>query len=145
MLRQIQDTDKEQFLQMTTAFYNTDAVIEPIPDKYHRDVFQELMEHNPFLDAYIIEEKGIIAGYALLNFTWSQEAGGKVIWIEELYILPEFQGKGLGKEFFAFLEQHFPAARYRLEVEPENERAVGLYKKIGFEFLPYGQMIKDNM
>jgi ribosomal protein S18 acetylase RimI-like enzyme len=29
-------------------------------------------------------------------------------------------------------------------VEEDNERAIALYKKIGFSFLPYMQMIKDK-
>ena len=35
------------------------------------------------------------------------------------------------------------ARRLRLEVEPENERAVALYKKLGYRELEYRSMIKD--
>ena len=145
MIRKITINDKDQFLSMTRDFYSTDAVIAPIPESYHTGVFEELMNGNLFLDAVILEKNGETAGYSLLNFSWSQEAGGKVVWVEELYVKPEFQGQGLGKVFFAYLQANYPAARYRLEVEPENERAVGLYKKTGFEVLPYGQMILDMM
>ena len=51
---------------------------------------------------------------------------------------------GLGREFFSFLHKNRPAARYRLEVEPDNERAIALYSSLGFTVLPYGQMIADN-
>ncbi|MBQ3593582.1 MAG: hypothetical protein II982_04390, partial [Clostridia bacterium] len=47
-------------------------------------------------------------------------------------------------KFFDCLFEKIPAARYRLEVEPENERAVKLYKEKGFYYLPYQQMIKGN-
>ena len=65
------------------------------------------------------------------------------MWIEEIYTKPEFRGKGLGGEFFDYLFENRPAARYRLEIEPENERAVALYRKKGFQTMPYGQMCKD--
>ena len=66
-----------------------------------------------------------------------------VVWIEELYLRPDFRSHGIGSEFFAFLEQEHPAARYRLEIEPDNERAAKLYRSRGYEVLPYVQMIKD--
>ena len=88
---------------------------------------------------------GEVAGYSLLAKTYSQEAGGKVVWIEEIYVLPSFRGRGIGKAFFDFLLQNRPedVKRLRLEVERENERAVKLYKSFGFDFLDYDQMIID--
>ena len=35
------------------------------------------------------------------------------------------------------------AARFRLEVTPENSRAAALYKRMGFEPLTYCQMIRE--
>lgn len=88
---------------------------------------------------------GKTAGYALLARSFSQEAGGMVTWIEELYIRPEFQGHGLGTAFFQFLEAQNDGTvkRYRLEYEPDNLRGAALYRRLGFTPLTYGQMIKD--
>ena len=58
-------------------------------------------------------------------------------------MLPEYRSCGLGREFFAYLEENLPAARYRLEVEEDNERAISLYRRLDYEVLPYVQMIKD--
>ena len=33
--------------------------------------------------------------------------------------------------------------RFRLEVEPSNRRAQALYERLGFEVLPYTQMVRD--
>ena len=82
-----------------------------------------------------------IVGYALLAKTWSQEAGGLAIWVEELYLRPEARGKGMGTAFFAWLLENRPAARYRLETEPDNVRAKALYRRQGFEFLNYESFI----
>ena len=49
---------------------------------------------------------------------------------------------GLGKAFFKYMEENYPAARYRLEIEPENLRAKKLYSSLGYKELPYAQMIK---
>ena len=41
-----------------------------------------------------------------------------------------------------YIEKHFPAPRYRLEIEPDNDKARKLYERLGYKFLPYEQMLK---
>ena len=64
---------------------------------------------------------------------------------EELYILEEYRSKGLGSEYFRYMEEHKEegVTRFRLEVEKENERAWKLYKRQGYDWLEYDQMIKE--
>ena len=78
-------------------------------------------------------------------YTFSQEAGGKAVWLEELYIRPQFRCHGLGKEFFAYVDEQIApkVMRLRLEIEPDNLRAKKLYLAMGYEDLPYAQMIKE--
>lgn len=145
MIRPIRQNDREHYLSMAHAFYESDAVLAPVPLSHMEKTFDLLMEGSPYAEAFILEKEGKTAGYALLARTWSQEAGGEVIWIEEIMVLPEFRGMGLGTEFFAFLEERFPKAkRFRLEVEDENEGAVRLYKNLGFSWFDYKQMKKDR-
>ena len=77
--------------------------------------------------------------------TFSQEAGGYVVWIDEVYVRPEYRSKGLFKEFFSYLKTNIgdKTARIRLEVESDNVRAISLYESIGFRKLDYGQMVMD--
>ena len=145
MIRPITAADRESYLAMCREFYSGDAVLHPVPEEYFQRTFDALMDHTPFAAAYLIEQDGETAGYALLAKSFSQEAGGIVIWIEELYIRPQFQGQGLGTAFFRFLEAQNDGTvkRYRLEYEPDNVRGAALYRRLGFTPLPYGQMIKD--
>ncbi len=143
MIRKVEFSDKDIFIGLAKQFYSTDAVLSPIPNENFEATFQELMRSDLYAEGFMIESDGKTAGYALIAKTFSQEAGGLAVWIEELFILPEFQGKGLGKEFFDWLFKNRPAKRYRLEIEPENEKAIGLYLKKGFKDLPYGQMVRD--
>lgn len=144
MFRKILDTDKDIFLEMSLEFYNSPAVLQPINPQFHENTFDELMRSQDYLECYIIENDDKIAGYCLLNKTYAHECGGPVIWIEELYIRPQFQCHGFGSKMLDFVEREHPAARYRLETEPENVRAASLYSRHGYESLPYSQMIKDT-
>jgi GNAT superfamily N-acetyltransferase len=143
-IRPIEQKDKEIFFTLSEEFYNSPAVLSPIKKEYHENTFNELMRSRDYLDCYILEYDGQLAGFGLLNITYCHEAGGKVIWIEELYVRESFRSLGIGRKFFAFVEEKFPAFRYRLEVEKENDRAVKLYKSLGYDFLEYDQMIKDK-
>ncbi len=145
MIRKIKETDRAIYLSMTKKFYQSNVVLAPIPDENLERTFDLLIKGTPFAAGFVFEYEKNIAGYALLARTWSQEAGGEVIWIEEIYISPDYRSRGIGKAFFRFLENEYApkAKRFRLEVEKENERAVSLYRSLGFDFFPYDQMKKD--
>jgi ribosomal protein S18 acetylase RimI-like enzyme len=85
------------------------------------------------------------AGYALISLTWSNEAGGISVLLEEAFIAPEYQGQGLGTAFLDFIEREYKdsAKRLRLEVTHSNIRAIRLYEKKGYERFDYLQMVKD--
>ncbi|MCI6677151.1 MAG: GNAT family N-acetyltransferase [Clostridiales bacterium] len=145
MVRKVTNEDKETFFRLSKEMYASDAVLAPIPKKYHERTFQELMRSDEYAEGYILESDGQIAGYALTAKTFSREAGGIVVWIEELYISEPFRSKGLGREFFEYLEEQIDpqVTRLRLETEFENERARKLYGRLGFKELEYMQMVKE--
>ncbi|MBP1561872.1 MAG: GNAT family N-acetyltransferase [Oscillospiraceae bacterium] len=144
MLRKMTAEDRAFFLAAADEFYHTDAVEKPLPMSRLEADFDEIMRSDVYLEGLIFEYDGQRAGYSILTKTFHTEAG-LTLWIEDIYILPEFRGKGLGSELFAFLEENYADrfGRFRLEVEEDNLAAVSLYKKNGFRMLPYGQMVRD--
>lgn len=143
-LRPLKEADREQYFAMCRDFYNSDAVDHSVPEEHFVRTFSALMAGSVYAACKIVEWNGQVAGYVLLARTWSQEGGGETLWVDELYILPQYRGRGLGKFVFARLKEEFPdTARIRLEVQPENARAQHLYRRLGYEFLNYRQMILD--
>ncbi len=144
-IRKTLPSDRDEYTKMAREFYATDAVLIHADDSHFDATFRELMRSEDYAICYIFELDGKTAGYSLLAKTYSQEAGGMVVWIEEIYVLPEFRGRGIGKEFFSFILKNRPenVKRFRLEAEKENEGAIRLYKSFGFDFLEYDQMIID--
>ncbi len=136
-IRKITAADREIYLAMAKDFYASPAVLENIPEENISRSFGEFLGGTPYGDAFIFEENGAVIGYGVLAYTYSQEAGGKVVWLEEIYVLGAYRGRGCGSEFIDFVINEIPAARYRLETEPENEKAAALYRRKGFELFEY--------
>ena len=145
MLKRFTKEDKNEYFELAELFYHSDAVLHPVPYSHLEATFNELMTSSPFLDACKIIYNNTTVGFALFAITYSQEAGGKVLWLEELYIKEEYRNLGIGKKFFDELFAKLPSdfKRIRLEVEEENEGAVKFYKRLGFNWLDYKQMHID--
>ena len=146
MIRALQKEDKDVFLALSEQFYHSAAVLHPIPHAFHENAFDEIVGGSPYAYGCLLEEDGRAVGYALTATTYSRESGGKVLWLEELYILEEYRSRGLGREFFAFAEEYARRngyARIRLEVEEDNVRARSLYERLGYVQLAYCQMFKQ--
>lgn len=144
-LRFFNADDHDLFMQMAKAFYNTPGVLHTISPDHFEDTFQKLLNRNTYLGGYMIRFEQKNAGYCLLSFTHSNEGGGLTVWIEELYVLPEFRGHKLAdkalREIFKLYDEM--AARYRLEVTEDNKIAKKIYHRLGFKMLDYQQMIKE--
>jgi ribosomal protein S18 acetylase RimI-like enzyme len=53
--------------------------------------------------------------------------------LTRLYVLPAFQGQGIGRTLLQVTLAHFPQAPVaRLEVELQNEPAIAFYERMGF-------------
>lgn len=143
-VRELKPEDRGAYIEMAHNFYSSPAALEPIPDEYLKNTFEECLRSSVYAKAYILEYNGDVAGYALTAKTFSQEAGGYVRWIEELYIRQSYRSKGLGSSFLKYMEQtrEKTEKRFRLEIEKGNIQAAGLYEKLGYKAFEYRQMIK---
>ena len=144
MIKKIGPEDKEIFIQLTKDFYNTNAVLSKIPTKNIELTFEKLIEDSPYVGGYFYLHKEQVVAYCLLSFTHSNEEGGLIMMIEELYVVPKFQKRGIGSKFLDFLEKkyHDKIAAMCLEVVKTNQTARQLYCKKWFKDLKYLQMIK---
>lgn len=144
-IRIIKPSDEIPFINMCQAFYTTDAVLLPISIEKIKATFKKALEDSPFLRLVFIEKENISIGYALFAFYWSNEAGGMVAQLEEIYILPEYRGQNCGNFFFEWMFETYSSevARFRLEACKHNTPALNLYHKQGFKPLDYIQLIKE--
>ena len=144
MIRKFVPEDREDYIRFSTEFYNSSAVDKPVPREHFEQGFDEMMRSDVYVQGYMLVCDGNNVGYCVTMKTYSVEAGGITIWIDELFVLEEYRSKGLGRELFKYIEENGDKKlrRIRLEVELENGRAISLYKKMGLEPAPYDGMWK---
>ncbi len=144
-IRPMEKKDTDAVFQMMRSFYNSPAVLHQSSDAVLRQDIADCVGDNPFVEGFLFEDGSVIAGYSMAAKGYSTEYGGVCVWVEDIYVIPEYRGRGIGTQLFQFLEDRYrdKAVRIRLEVEKHNLQAIECYKKIGFEEVPYTEMSKD--
>ena len=129
-------------MEMMREFYASPAVLSNGSEEIFRNDIAACVSDSPFLEGYVFAEGERLLGYAMVATAFNCEYGRICKWIEDLYILPDYRGRGIGGRFLDYVAGKYPDALLRLEVEEENESAVALYRRHGFEVFPYMEMKK---
>ncbi len=100
---------------------------------YSEPNFAQLFEDKD-TTSFVAEVKGHIVGYARMKVNHEQ----KRCYLESLYVLPEFQGRGIGMELLKIVEQNSLKNSFQqiwLGVMEQNVPSLEWYKKLGFNFV----------
>lgn len=143
-IRNMIQEDVHAYMEMAEIFYQGDAALEPVDPAHYTKTFQTILKQTPYVRGVMLEVDGTSIGYALLGFLWSCEKGSMMVFIDELFIQEAYRRKQYATAFFTWIETTYPLGEYhyRLEVNPKNPRAQALYKRLGYQILPYTQMVK---
>ena len=130
-------TDREhsdQVLRMMRELYATDAPDLGVDPSNFPATIERLLGEPSRGRIVLGMLDDAVAGYALLIPYWSNEFGGIVVLLDELLVEEEYRGRGIGRAFLRYLDEHrpFEAVALALEVSPKNDAARGLYESMGF-------------
>lgn len=144
IFRTFKEQDRKDFIEMCLDFYSGEAVLHSISKENITKTFEAIIHGNPYIMGHIIELDREIVGYSLFWLYWSNEIGGLMCFIDEIYVKAEYRGQRLGTEYLEFLKGVYKdlVVGFRLEVSMKNNRATKLYERLGFESLNYDQMIR---
>lgn len=120
--------DIEVITQMMQDFYAIDNY--PMDVEVAKNLFQEFITNEHLGKSWLIYSENEIVGYIILTFIFSFEYGGKIAFVDELFIKETARGRGIGKEAIQFIQREVPKLSLKLlylEVEPHNENAQKLY------------------
>lgn len=95
---------------------------------------ETLFGPQPYAEAMIAEWEGEPAGFALYFHNYSTFLAQPGIYLEDLFVKPEWRGKGIGKALLTKLAQiaeERQCGRLEWSVLDWNEPSIGFYKRLG--------------
>jgi GNAT superfamily N-acetyltransferase len=91
------------------------------------------------LIARLDDNSEVAAGFALFFHTYSTFLGRRTLWLEDLFVRPEYRRHGLGRQLLralAALAVERDCGRFEWAVLDWNAPAIGFYESLGASVLP---------
>jgi GNAT superfamily N-acetyltransferase len=95
---------------------------------------EHLFSSQAYIEAILAEYAGQAVGFALFFHNYSTFLTKPGIYLEDLFVLPEFRRKGIGQEIFTYLAQlavSRDCGHLEWSVLDWNEPAIAFYRRIG--------------
>lgn len=100
---------------------------------------------HPYFHCLIAEFDGQPVGFALYFFNYSTFLGRPGLYLEDLFVFPEFRHRGLGRALLArlasiALDQH--CGRVEWSVLDWNQPAIDFYASVGGQFMDEWRLVR---
>lgn len=143
------DSDVPSLIGLMRSFYAEEGY--PFSEDGARAAVIHLLKNDRVGRIWIAEAGQVPHGYVVLTFGYSLEHHGVVALLDEVFVISDSCGRGLGASAVALAEAECRALGVRtlqLEVERENLAAQELYRRAGFKdhgrFLLTKRLTKEN-
>ena len=144
----IEDKDIPEIVWMSKQLYQEDPDGENITEEKILLTIKELKQfpEKGNVIKFIVDVN--IVGYAILIFYWSNEYGGNIIFIDELFIKTDWRGQGIATKFInALIEGKLTSIKeikgIQLEVTPSNQKGLNYYQKLGFAYVRNANLFRE--
>ena len=132
-----------RFIQALAAFERAPNAVVATEEGLIRDGFGP----RPFFECLIADYNGEPAGFALYFFNYSTWVGRPGIYVEDLFVLPDFRRLGIGRDLLrrvAAIALENGCQRLQWQVLDWNTPAIDFYRTIGGEFMDEWRTVRLN-
>ncbi len=143
-IREADSSDVPGILEMVAEL----AEFEELSDQLvatEADYQESLFGENPAAEALVATVSGDLVGYAIFFSTFSTFVGRAGIWLEDLYVRPDYRKLGIGKKLLkavGAIAEERAAGRYEWCVLDWNQNAIDLYTQVGGEILEEWRIVR---
>jgi ribosomal protein S18 acetylase RimI-like enzyme len=120
-------------LDLVRQYYELEAI--PFDESFASLALTPLLQQSDAGRIWLMNLSGVTIGYVALCFGYSIELGGRDAFVDEIFILAEHRGKGIGKSVLLDIQSMARGLNVKalhLEVRRSNNRARNLYLSLGF-------------
>lgn len=103
------------------------------------DLQEHLFGDRPCIEAILAEWDGKIVGFALFFCNYSTFLTQPGLYLEDLFVLPDYRRRGIGRNLFQYLAKlavDRQYGRFVWNVLDWNEPAISFYQSMGAKILP---------
>ncbi len=143
--RPLRHGDTSQLQAMVLALYREDPPGQKMSPRKLQRTIAELRAHPGKGTIAIMRVAEAIVGYAIVVYYWSNEYGGNIALIDELYVKPAWRRKGVGSSCLLHIAKRtrMNLKGMHLETTPSNRRARAFYSRHGFRVVANRHMFRE--
>jgi GNAT superfamily N-acetyltransferase len=135
LIRRAEPEDGDAFIRLVIGLADYESL--PPPDEAaQRRLLEDAFGNPTRFGLLLAEVAGQIAGYAVIFETYSTFLARPKLYLEDLFVNPEFRGLGIGEKLFRDSAREAVergCARMEWTVLDWNEPAIRFYERLGAE------------
>jgi GNAT superfamily N-acetyltransferase len=132
-IRRAVETDAETVLALIDALAQYERM-DPLPPDGRERIRQDLFGPRPRIEAHLAFLNEQAVGYTITLESYSSFLARPTLYLEDLFVLPEYRRHGVGRVFFRFLAAEAlrrGCGRMEWAVLTWNQLAIDFYEKLG--------------
>lgn len=135
IIRKFKNEDSVELAEVIAKTLRTTNIKDYSPEYIENDISfltaEKLIERSTWTNLYVVCDDEKIVGCGAIGAYWGKEDESSLFTI---FVLPEYQGQGIGRKIIETLEQdeYFLRAK-RIEI-PSSITAVEFYRKMGYNY-----------
>jgi hypothetical protein len=132
--RLVTPVDLPGLVKLATSCYQEERRGDGVRPESIVATVRELDRHKIKGSVLVFEKDECLVGYCILIPSWSNERGGTIISVDELYVTPGQRANGIEEDFIALLQKVAPqdCVGIRIELGRGGRKRADAYRKLGF-------------
>lgn len=138
IVRKAELKDLDTMVELMNHLLTTEGGLPIVKERLEKGI--SMIIKSDISDFFVAESEGEVLGMACLHRFISSVQGGYVGVVEDVVVFDEHTGQGIASSLMAFMEEYAKStglSRLQLQVLRDNEPAIALYEKHGWEDTRY--------